>query len=223
MELSLKDFTSVTDVEKSRYLIMNKLKYYEKELNETKLYPAFQILIDVHHQMVDILEKHSMIYNRRFPDNTGDDEHGSKQDLNGDLEKSFELMQWAIERICKTLDTGIAIYDFVNENIKIESIGINSEHNQEGYFLIPDNREKLLKLIKYEKFLYRILKTKEVGNVQLNIIVIPKESLKNLINAEDILNQVIYYLNTELTFPFNETIMPVAKRKFLGYLENPGL
>jgi hypothetical protein len=56
--------------------------------------------------------------------------------------------------------------------------------------------------------------------MQLNIIVVPNESLKNQIISDDILNQVIYYLETGLTFPFRETIMPVAKRKFLGFLEN---
>lgn len=222
MQLTLKDFTSVNDIEKSRYLIMNKLKYCEKELNQSRLYPTFQMLIDVHQQIIDVLGKHSRIFNREYTENLGnDDEEDNKKPVNEELEKSFELMNWAIDYISKTLETGRIIFDFVNESINIESIGITSFHNSEGYFIIPDNKERVLRFIKYEKILYRILKTKEVGNIQNSIILIPKESLKNMIIADDILNQVIYYLETELTFPFNETIMPVAKRKFLGYLDNP--
>jgi hypothetical protein len=76
-----------------------------------------------------------------------------------------------------------------------------------------------MRIIKYEKNLYKILKTKEVDKRELSIIIIPKGIIRNQIISEDILNQVIYYLDTELSFPYSETILPVAKRKFLNYLE----
>jgi hypothetical protein len=221
MQITLRDFTSVTDPEKSKYLLLNKIKFCEKELNETRLYPTYQMLINVYQQLIDVMDNHSKIFSREYSENSMDEEEPDKKNpLNAELEKSFELMHWAFEYIRKTLETGRAIYDFVNESINIESIGISSAHNKEGYFVIPDNRERLLRLIKYQKNLYKILKTREVGNMQLNIIVVPNESLKNQIISDDILNQVIYYLETGLTFPFRETIMPVAKRKFLGFLEN---
>ena len=78
----------------------------------------------------------------------------------------------------------------------------------------------MLKIIKYEKNLYKILKTKEVGNYEFNIILIPKNVVRNYIISDDILNQIIYYLDTELSFPFSQTILPVAKRKFLNFLES---
>lgn len=223
MEIRIEDFTSISDLEKSKYLLLNKLKQCERELNETRLYPTFQMLIDVHQQIMNVLGKHTMIFNREYSEGSTENNEPDKMNpQNEDVEKSFELMNWAIVYISKTLEIGRLIYEFVNESINIESIGIASFHNNEGYFIIPDNKERLLRLIKYEKILYRILKTKEIGNIQSSIIVIPKESIKNMLLADDILNQVIYYLETELTFPFKETIMPVAKRKFLEYLDNPG-
>ena len=220
MEITLKDFTSVSDIEKSKYLLLNKLKFCEKELNESKLYPTYQMLINVYQQLVDVLENHSLIYNREYTDILNETDEAEKQKLvNSGLEQSFELMHWAFKYISKSLETGRAIYDFVNDNINIESIGIKSDYNQEGYFVIPDNTERLLRIIKYQKNLHKILKTREVGNFQLNIVVIPNESIKNHIIADDILNQIVYYLETELTFPFRETILPIAKRKFLNYLE----
>lgn len=221
MEITLRDFISVSDMEKSKYLLMNKIKFCEKELNESKLYPTYQMLINVYQQLIDVLENHSKIFNREYTDSLNEEDEAEKQKkINNDLEQSFELMHWAFGYVNKILDTGKAIYDFVNTNIIIEPIGIKSEYNNEGYFVIPDNKERLLRIIKYQKNLYKILKTKEVGNFHLNIIVIPRESIKNQIIADDILNQIVYYLETELTFPFKETILPVAKRKFLGFLEN---
>ncbi|MCI0449840.1 MAG: hypothetical protein L0Y79_08655 [Chlorobi bacterium] len=220
MEITIGDFTSVSDLEKSRYLLLNKFKFCEMEFNQSRLYPTYQMLINIHQQLVDIMNNHSKIYNKEYTDALSEEETAEKQKIiNDEIEKSFELMHWAFSHLNKTLETGRAIYDFVDESINIESIGISSEHNKEGYFVVPNNQGRILKVIKYEKNLYKILKTKEVGNYEFNIILIPKAVVRNYIISEDILNQIIYYLDTELSFPFSQTILPVAKRKFLNFLE----
>jgi hypothetical protein len=221
MEITIRDFTSVTDLEKSKYILLNKFKLCEMEFNQSKLYPTYQMLINIYQQLVDILNNHNRIFNKEYTDAISEEEMEEKHKLvNNELEKSFELMHWAFAHLNKTLDTGRIIYDFVNESINIESIGIISEHNKEGYLVLPDNRNRMLRIIKYERNLYKILKTKEVGNYECNIIVVPKAVVRNQIISDDILNQIIYYLDTELSFPYIETILPVAKRKFLNFLES---
>jgi hypothetical protein len=221
MEITLRDFTSVTDLEKSKYLLLNKFKLCELEFNQSRLYPTYQMLINIYQQLVDVLNNHNKIFNKEYTDAITESEMEEKQKLiNGEIEKSFELMHWAFAHLNKSLYTGKAIFDFVDDNINIESIGLNSEHNKEGYLVLPDNRSRLLRIIKYERKLYKVLKTKEVGNQELNIVIVPKEVIKNHIISDDILNPIIYYLDTELSFPYIETILPVAKRKFLNFLEN---
>jgi hypothetical protein len=220
MEITIRDFTSADDLEKSKYLLLNKFKYCEKELNESRLYPTYQMLINLYQQLVDIMNKHQKIFGKEYTDVISEQEMEEKHKLiNTELEKSFELMHWAFAHLNKTLETGRAIYDFVDESINIESIGLTTAYNKEGYFVIPDNHQRLIRIIKYEKNLYKILKTKEVDTRKLSLVVIPREILRNSIIAEDIFNQIIYYLDTELSFPYFETILPVAKRKFLSYLE----
>ena len=221
MEITIRDFTSVTDLEKSKYLLLNKFKLCEMEFNHSRLYPTYQMLINIYQQLVDILNNHNRIFNKEYTDAISEEEMEEKHKLvNNELEKSFELMHWAFAHLNKTLETGRIIYDFVNENIDIQSIGILSEHNKEGYLVLPDNRSRILRIIKYERNLYKILKTKEVGNYECSIIIVPKEVVRNQIISDDFLNQIIYYLDTELSFPYIETILPVAKRKFLNFLEN---
>ena len=220
MEITIRDFTNVTDLEKSKYLLLSKFKLCEKELDESRLYPTYQMLINLYQQLVEVMNRHNKIFGKEYTDAITEEEMDEKQKLiNREIEKSFELMHWAFAHLNKNLETGKAIYDFVDESINIESIGINSEYNKQGYFVIPDVSERLMRIIRYEKNLYKILKTKEVGNYEMNIIVIPNEVTRNRMYADDIINRIIYMLNTELSFPFSETILPVAKRKFLNFLE----
>lgn len=218
--ISLRDFTDVTDPERSRYLLLNKFKLCEREFNETRLYPTYQMLINIYIQLGDIMKNHNRIFNKEYTDAISEEEMDEKMMLiNNELEKSFELMHWAFAQFNRVMEQGKAIYDFVDESIKIESIGIMSRHNTEGYFILPDNSQRLFRIIKYSRNLYKVLKTKEVGNREMKLITIPNEVLRNYMISDDIINQIIYMLDTELNFSYQQTILPVAKRKFLGFLE----
>lgn len=218
--ISLRDFTDVTDPERSRYLLLNKFKFCQKELNETRLYPTYQMLINLYSQLTDIMTNHNRIFNKEYTDAITEQESEEKHMLiNNDIEKSFELMHWSLAHLNRLLENGKAIYDFVDESITIESIGIYSRYNTDGYFILPDNRERVLRILKYSRNLYKILKTKEVANRRMTLITIPNTVLKNYMISDDIINQIIYMLDTELNFSYSHTILPVAKRKFLGFLE----
>lgn len=218
--ISLRDFTDVTDPERSRYLLLNKFKFCQKELNETRLYPTYQMLINLYSQLTDIMSNHNRIFNKEYTDAITEQESEEKHMLiNNEIEKSFELMHWSFAHLNRLLENGKAIYDFVDESITIESIGIYSKYNTDGYFILPDNRERVLRILKYSRNLYKILKTKEVANRRMTLITIPNTVLKNEMISDDIINQIIYMLDTELNFSYSHTILPVAKRKFLGFLE----
>ncbi len=218
--ISLRDFTDVTDPERSRYLLLNKFKFCQKELNETRLYPTYQMLINLYSQLTDIMTNHNRIFNKEYTDAITEQESEEKHMLiNNDIEKSFEFMHWSLAHLNRLLENGKAIYDFVDESITIESIGIYSKYNTDGYFILPDNRERVLRILKYSRNLYKILKTKEVANRRMTLITIPNTVLKNYMISDDIINQIIYMLDTELNFSYSHTILPVAKRKFLGFLE----
>ncbi len=177
--IGINDFTAVNDLESSKYLLLNKFKLCEIELNDSRLYPTYQMLINIYSQLTDILENHNRIFGKEYTDVINEQEFTEKQMLiNAELEKSFDLMHWAFAHMNRLLENGRAIYDFVDENISIEAIGISSDHNLQGYFILPDNRERLLRIMKYERNLYKILKTREIGSRQLGLITILSMYLK---------------------------------------------
>jgi hypothetical protein len=123
MEITIRDFTSADDLEKSKYLLLNKFQYCEKELNESRLYPTYQMLINLYQQLVDIMNNHNKIFGKEYTDVLSEEEMDEKFRLiNKELEKSFELMHWSFAHLNRNLETGKAIYDFVDESINIESI-----------------------------------------------------------------------------------------------------
>ena len=217
MKITLNDFTSAGDPEKSRYLLMNKLLYCKRELDSSRLYPTYQMLIEIHEQLTQVLENYFRIYQKEIEDSEIND---TVEASCTELEKTINLMEWALQQINESLETAKIIYDFVDENITIEPIGLDSPYNREGYIVIPDKRNMEMKIVKYSNPLHMVLKTKQVDSFRLGLISMPGDSLKNIVISLDILNQIIYHIDTELSFPFKETIMPVAKRKFLHYLEN---
>lgn len=219
-DITIKDFTGINDLESSKYLLLGKFRLCEKELNDTRLYPTYQMLINIYMQLADIMKNHNRIFNKEYTDAISEQEMDEKMMLiNNELEKSFELMHWAIAHLNRVIEQAKAIYDFVDHSITIEPIGINSDYNKNGYFILPDNRDRMLRIMKYSRDLYKVLKTKEIGNREMKLITIPNEVLRNYMISDDIINQIIYMLDTELDFSYRQTILPVAKRKFLNYLE----
>lgn len=220
MSITLKDFTSVTDLEQSRYYLLGKMKISQQNFNETKVFPEFQDLITLYETITNILANRYDIFLKEYTDKLNPEKDKEKQlQINDEIEMQFKLMEWALPFLQELLEQGRNIYDFVDQNINIESIGLKSEYNQEGYMIIPDNKLKVFRIIRYNKTLHQMLKTREVDNYAWNVIIIPREHLKNYLLSNDILNQIIYLLDTELSFPYKETISPIARRKFLKFLE----
>ena len=220
MSITLKDFITARDSEQSRLLLLNKIKLSQQNFNETKIFPEFQNLITIHENIINILSNRSGIYIKEYAGKS-DFIQGNemKSQNNKDIESQFRLMEWILPYLKELLEQGRYIYEFVENNINIESIGIKSDYKKDGYLIIPDNRQKVFRILRYNCTLYKILKTREVDNYSWNVIIVPREFLRNYLLANDILNQIIYLLDTELSFPYNETISPIARRKFIKFLE----
>jgi len=119
----------------------------------------------------------------------------------------------------------MVICDYVEENLKIEQVGILPIHKSEGYFIIPNNEVFSLQVHKFECSLfssdyekYRALKTKLLKTYDQGIL---KQSLENikldLIHEfNELPNPATFRCDTDLDFPFTETVFPIAKRKLMS-------
>ncbi len=228
-------FSSEEDREINQYRILGGIKAINTDFEKKRIYPALGSLIELKNSLEKIIsEKESL--NIRFPKVIkGFDSEEQKLifTIPADYEKFknidqvFELAEWALPYIIDSIEEGIVLYDFVEKSISFKQVGILPMYKDEGYFMITNNIAFELQVHRYECSLfssenekYRALKTELVKSEKQETISRTPESIKHELIKErqDLPNPATYICNTDLEFPFTETIFPVAKRKLMSVI-----
>lgn len=234
--ISIKSFfSSETDWELNQYRILGGIKEVCTDFDKKKIYPTLAMLIELKHSLDQIKEERNNL-DGKFPKQIkGFDIKEQKiiyeplGDLNhnDNIEVIFTLIDWALPYINKAIDEGVVLYDFVEKNIILEQVGILPMYKDEGYIMITDNVAFELQVHRYEcslfssgKDKYRALKTEFVRSEKQEIIRRSPESIKHELIKErkDLPNPATFLCDSNLDFPFVETIFPVSKRKLITHI-----
>lgn len=229
--LNLNLFTKVQDdVEKRQYIILAELKKISSEFQFYKVYPHLSELVNIRRTLQEIIDRLTDLRNN-FPkrikkidwvNKTIEHEvvfvHGT------DLKAVEDLITWSLPKIDKVIHEGIAIHEYVEKELSVEHVGILPSYRDEGYFFVPDNQKLKLNLFRFELSIFqsaddqfRSLKTKFLKSLNQGKAHISPGSIKlDLIREQkELPNPATYAFDTELDFPFNQTILPIAKRKLM--------
>lgn len=228
-------FTSENDIEMNQYRILGGIKELNNDFDKKKIYPALASLIELKSSLEKLCEERKNL-SGRFPKVIqGYDSKEQKLiftipnkfEENQNIEHVFELAEWALPIIKDTIEEGIVLFEFVEKNISFQQVGILPMYKDEGYFMITDNVALELQVHRYECSLfssenekYRALKTELVKSERQEIIRRSPETIKHELIKErqDLPNPATYSCDTDLDFPFSETIFPVAKRKLMSLI-----
>ncbi len=221
------------DMELRQYRVLQGLKGYFEQFAHNRLYPYLAELIQLLEGLEDLAQKRGDL-RRQFPQRLKeiDPEKSTLifEQIHGesaDLQQTMELIDWAIPQVKKAIEEGMHIYNFVDEHISIEEVGIMPSYRQEGYWLVPDLRAAQLNLLRYEVSLfssaserYRALKTVVLESLAEGAIKLPSESVKLLLmrKYQDLPNPATYRCAVDMDFPYSETVLPVGKRKLMAQL-----
>ena len=232
--LSLETFlTGPQDLEAKQYLILQGLREHYDEFSHNRLYPSLSELLELFVLLEGLVQKKSDIEGhlpQRLKEIDLENMKLIYEPVEGndeDLEKAIDLINWALPKIKKTLDEGMDIYNFVDDQIAIEEVGIMPMYREEGYWFVPESRASQLHLLRYEVSLFtsakerfRSLKTTLLESIEQATVARSPESIKlDLIKKyNDLPNPATYTCETDLDFPYTETILPVAKRKLMAHL-----
>jgi len=228
-------FDSETDWEMNQYRILAGIKKARTEFGQKKIYPSLATLIKLNRELNQIKDERKNLW-QNFPKQIkGFDfkeqkviyETSKNLELNDSIENIFELIDWALPQINETIEEGTVLFDFVDKNMLLEQVGILPIYKEEGYFMITDNIALELQVHRYECSIfssgtekYRSLKTEVVKTEKQGIIKRLPETIKQEIIKErtDLPNPATFLFDSDLEFPFAETIMPVAKRKMISHI-----
>jgi hypothetical protein len=220
------------DFESKKYRLLAYLQAVTAQFNERKLYPHLADIVFHYNNLMKFKENKSFLQNQ-FPKRLTGIQIQKLEMIYEEMIADDELMTtleeityYAVNKMKKTLDLGAELYDFVEDRISITPVGILPLQNTEGYFFLSQNGYPYTRVYYYylgmfekhnEK--YRSLKAQYVDEWERNIIN-TYESIKiNLLrHRRDIATPAVYALETNLTLPLEETLLPIAKRSLVRYI-----
>jgi hypothetical protein len=214
-------------MEITRYRILAILKEHLSCIRKNCLYPTLTELVGFSVRLENLI-------NATFkPEDTDDNFYNKKEiAIFGNLDpgeeiidESSELIRWTISKINPILDEGIAVYEFISENMELELIQGDPHYKEEGYFIVPDNKSMVFNIYSFTSVLFNTENSpvKSIKTVFVQSLTI--STTESIIAQYNILlqnigdkNLPVYFCSTDLDFPFEETIFQIARKKLLKFL-----
>lgn len=223
------------DFELKKYTLLAYLQEINKYFHENKLYPQLADLI-FHYNNIVAFRENKKYLQEHFPKKLTGIQIEKLQLLYEQMIEDDDLMlqleeiiNYSADEMKTTISSGTQIYEFVEENLTILPVGLVPLDVQEGYFFLSAGYTKAVRVYQYrlsifekhdEKF--RSIKTACL-DIQRRSMVNTYENIKyGLIkNRSDLPNPAVYSIETELSFPVEETLLPIAKRSLVKYISQP--
>jgi hypothetical protein len=220
------------DFELKKYTLLAYLQQVNNYFNEAKLYPQLADVIFHYNNLVAFRENKKYLQ-EQFPKRLTGIQIEKLQLLYQSLVEDDELMQelediinFASSTMKRTITSGSEIYEFVENKITIEPVGLVPLDHTEGYFMLCEGQCRNTWVYQYRLSIfekhdekYRSIKTEFVDVWQRNIVNSYQNIKSELIkNRSDLPNPAVYSLETELSLPMEETLLPIAKRSLVRYI-----
>lgn len=227
-------FTSaVYDYERAQYQVLGNLQEARRAFSQNRIYPYLGELIQVYDTLQTIVQQSEHLRDAlpgriQRIDLEAQEVVYERPELSQDqLRVVEEIIHWALPHLQGAVEEGRTIYEFVEDHLHLEEVGIVPAYLQEGYLLVPDHDTRQLHVLQYSFSLItsaderlRSLKTTLVHSITFEPVAPSPRSIKLRLMEErrELPNPATYYLDTDLEFPFEPTMLPIAKRKLMRYL-----
>lgn len=222
------------DFELKKYTLLAYLQEVNKYFNENKLYPQLADII-FHYNNLAALKENKKYLQEQFPKRLTGVQIQRLQLLYEQMIEDDEMMEeleniinYSANKIKKTISSGTEIYEFVEDKLTIFPVGIIPLENVEGYFFLSEGHFNSTRVYQYRLSIYekhdekyRSIRTEYVDTWQRNIVNTYENIKAELLKKkQDFPNPAVYSIETELTFPVDETLLPIAKRSLVRYITN---
>jgi hypothetical protein len=222
------------DFELKKYVLLAYLQEVNKCFNENKLYPQLGDIIFHYNNLVAFRENKKYLQ-EQFPKKLSGIQMEKLQVLYEQIIEDDELMQelediinYSTGEMKTAISNGSQIYEFVEDKLTIFPVGLVPLDTNEGYFFLSEGSYRTTFVYQYrlsffekhdEKF--RAIRTEYISEWQRSMVNTYENIKAELLRAKrDLPNPAVYCIETDLSFPLAETLLPVAKRSLVRYISN---
>src|SRR6185369_3916125 len=217
------------DFELKKYTLLAYLQEVNSHFNENKLYPQLSDLIFHYNNLVAFRENKKFLQ-EQFPKRLSGIQMEKLQLLYEQMIEDDEIMQeletiihYSVDELRNTIISGTEIYEFIENKLVIFPIGIIPLDNNEGYFFLNEGSARHTRVYQYRLSIfekhdekYRSIRTEFIADWKRNIANSYENIKAELIRTKsDLPNPAVYSIEVNLTYPVEETLLPVAKRSLV--------
>ncbi|MBP6825487.1 MAG: hypothetical protein KA165_02910 [Saprospiraceae bacterium] len=221
------------DFESKKYTLLAYLQKISNFFGEKKLYPQLSEVI-FHYNNLMTFKQNKRLLQSRFPRRlTGIQLQRLKmlyEEMIADDELMSEIEQitlFATRKMKDTIAGGTDLYDYVENNLNITPVGILPLELDEGYFFLCDGYFSSIRVYQYRLSIiersddkYRTLRSQHISDWERNFTNTYESIKADLMRQNrDLSTPAVYTIETKLAYPVEETLLPIAKRSLVRYIE----
>lgn len=220
------------DFELKKYTLLAYLQEVNQYFDQNKLYPQLADLV-FHYNNIRAFKENKQYLQQLFPKQINQINIERLQLVYEEMMQDDALMQemesivhFALEEIKQSINGGAELYEIVEESLQINPVGLIPIDTSEGYLLLSNGDTKDINVYGYRVSLfekkeepYRSLKTVYISKFHKKIHITYEQIKHDLIKEfKELPNPAVFYIETSLTYPLAETLLPVAKRSLIRYI-----
>lgn len=222
------------DFELKKYTLLAYLQEVSTYFSENKLYPQLADMI-FHYNNIVAFRENKKYLQEHFPKRLTGTQLEKLQVLYEQMIGDDEIMQelediihYSAGKMKTAIQDGTGIYEFVEEKMSIYPVGLIPLDTQEGYFFLSTSDTHVTRVYHYRLSIferhdekYRSIRTSYLDKWQRTISHTYEHIKSELIrHRNELPNPAVYSIETSLTFPVDETLLPVAKRRLVKFISS---
>ncbi|RYY41330.1 MAG: hypothetical protein EOO08_02465 [Chitinophagaceae bacterium] len=220
------------DFELKKYTLLAYLQEINRHFYENRLYPQLADAV-FHYNNIVAFRENKKYLQEHFPKKLTGLQIEKLQVLyeamiadDGLMQELEDIIHYSETELKTTISNGAEIYEFVEGALSISPVGLVPLDMQEGYFFLSAGTVRQTRVYQYRLSIfekhdekYRAMKTSYVDEWRRSPFQTYEHLKSELIQQRrDLPNPAVYCIETELQFPIEETVLPIAKRSLVKYI-----